>query len=111
MKTGIKNTNPETIAASFKEKSITAPTTSNISKSHKALRNDSKPLARGRIFVLLTFASIFLSIISLITHPALRIIIAPRAKSPNKYTSGNDFCDAIAILHQHGHKRSQIPVG
>ena len=73
-----------------------------------ALFND--PLARGRFFVLTIFESIFLSIISLMIHPAERIIKDPKANKTKSCISTFPS-EAIINAQKVGNINSHIPVG
>tara|TARA_A100001011_G_scaffold83115_1_gene86722 strand:+ start:86 stop:406 length:321 start_codon:yes stop_codon:yes gene_type:complete len=70
--------------------------------------------AKGLDLVLSTWISIFLSKISLITHPADRIIKAPKINIIKRKI----FCrissideDALIRPHKHGYKSNMDPIG
>ena len=73
---------------------------------------ESAPEASGLVLVRSTFLSISVSHISLMVQPAPRMTRAPSANLESIRTSGKCPAGATsAILQQHGHKSSHVPMG
>ena len=65
--------------------------------------------ARGLFFVLITFLSISLSIISFIVHPAPLITIDPTKKSKNNLIEVSCETEFIQTPQKHGHISKNAP--
>ena len=68
------------------------------------------PVAKGRSFVLATAPSNFLSIKSLMTQPALRMITTPKVKISQFFSDGMPRA-ANHSAHQVGHSNNSMPMG
>ena len=76
----------------------------------RASLGETFPAAIGLAIVLCTFASISLSIKSLITHPADLINNAPKLKIMKRLKLTSPL-EAIMRAINVGHKRSKVPMG
>lgn len=102
---------PSMIEYKFNSNSNSKPVLNCIPRKPKASHLVMPPDTRGRSLVRATLASISLSHISLIVHPAPRIINAPEAKMANVAKSGKHPGDALnATLHPHGQNNNQVPI-
>ncbi len=91
--------------------SINRDTPSKMPRKINACCSVISPFARGLDFVRSTWESRSLSHMSLIMHPADRIKIAPKKKSPAIFIVSKVTSLARKIDHNDGNSKSHIPIG